>query len=62
MSEPLFTASEISRKLQEPHSKLVKALSDGRVKPDFKAGKIVLFRTDSVEKVRAGLTARKSEL
>ncbi len=56
MTATLLTATALSRELHQPHSHLVRALKSGTVAPDFIAGRIQLFRPESVKRVAAKIT------
>lgn len=54
-----MTASEVSRELREPLSKIISAISDGRISPAGRAGASAnaayIFRADDLPAVRAAI-------
>jgi len=56
MAATLLTATALSRELHQPHSHLVRALKSGTVSPDFIAGRIQLFRPESVKRIADKIT------
>ena len=56
MAATLLTATALSRELRAPHSILVRALRSGTVAPDFIAGRLQLFRPESVKRIADKIT------
>ncbi len=60
MTGKLLTATAVSREMRTPHSILVRAIRTGNVAPDFIAGRIQLFKPESVSRISAKLTTKNT--
>jgi hypothetical protein len=60
MTGKLLTATGVSREMRTPHSILVRAIRSGTVAPDFIAGRIQLFKPESVSRIAAKLTTKNT--
>ncbi len=56
MTGKLLTATGVSREMRTPHSILVRAIRTGNVAPDFIAGRLQLFRPESVKRIADKIT------